>query len=780
MTQIGKRWKQSVGRAKNFQNSGERDGKLGAAEAFGRFHRSVQRRGILNALLTGLAYLSVRFQNIWKRRSPRRAPARNRDSPHQGWIVTIELFIQSAKEGRTHPLPASAQSQWVQRLQDLAAMRPTLTGQPQVTIILPAYNSFEEVCACIESVLTWPSSIHFEIVIADDASPTTSFFSLAAIDIIRVTRNPVNLGYIKNVNRAAKMANADLLLTLNSDVIVGPGWIDHLVLAIDSNQSAVIVGPKILDDELQLSEAGGVVFSRGEASNRGKGCDRNDSPFDFSCQVDYVSGCAMLVRRSFWETVGGLPEELSPAYFDDVDLCLQAWRSGRQVLYSPNSFVVHLGGTSMGKNPADSNSLKRHMLTNRPRVQSRNKDLLDLHLPFDGEQEEISTFFYSHYQQKREMAVIAMELPRLDSDGGSGLAYWLLRYLIELDFQIRLVCLNPPNRLDSAHLRSIGIECLGIESTRSKEIINRAQHVLTFGIEPGLRYQQMRRTTAIWIHHTVDIHSRRLETLLNVHPRVRREDLVWHADLPDNPAQLWQIESSLLMAADQTIFVTEQDLEFATNRGFDGNFVILPTLHGDKEEILTDRPSPRETIGFVGAMSHVPNIYAVDYFLSEMWPLLREDLSCDARFVVWGSNISDANRLAWQSHEGVEVRGWFADWSELASEMRVMVSPLLTGAGLKTKVVAAIKTGIPVLGTGISFEGLPGNAYSLGLATDSVGVLNSRLVEVLHSESAWHRARAAGQTLLGEGFSRVAERKLVSDIFVSAEKINPSIQRGPE
>jgi GT2 family glycosyltransferase len=66
-----------------------------------------------------------------------------------------------------------------------------------------------------------------------------------------------------------------------------------------------------------------------------------------ACQVEWVSGAAMVLRSSMLERIGLLDEGLY-TYFDDIDICLRARRAGWETWFVPESRIVHLEGASTG------------------------------------------------------------------------------------------------------------------------------------------------------------------------------------------------------------------------------------------------------------------------------------------------------------------------------------------------------------------------------------------------------------------------------------------------
>ena len=73
----------------------------------------------------------------------------------------------------------------------------------------------------------------------------------------------------------------------------------------------------------------------------GRGTGRDTPVFNIEREVDYVSGASILVRKAFWDRVGGFDERYNNAYCEDCDLAMTARSLGMRVVYQPASEVVH-------------------------------------------------------------------------------------------------------------------------------------------------------------------------------------------------------------------------------------------------------------------------------------------------------------------------------------------------------------------------------------------------------------------------------------------------------
>jgi glycosyltransferase involved in cell wall biosynthesis len=99
-------------------------------------------------------------------------------------------------------------------------------------------------------------------------------------------------------------------------------------------------------------------------------------------------------------------------------------------------------------------------------------------------------------------------------------------------------------------------------------------------------------------------------------------------------------------------------------------------------------------VAFLGSYGHPPNREAVEGFLAEVWPELRQRCPW-LQLHLYGSGMPAALSGSWGAIEGVVLEGWVADPATVYSRHRLCIAPLRSGAGLKGKVAAAAAHGIP-------------------------------------------------------------------------------------
>jgi GT2 family glycosyltransferase len=221
-----------------------------------------------------------------------------------------------------------------------------------VSIIIPCQNERRLTDACLGSLReTLPRGFEGEILVVDDAStddtPEALRQWMARDPRVRVLRNDRNLGFVDSCNRAAREAWGELLIFLNNDVVLLPGWLAPLLRLFRDFPQAGAAGGKLIFPDGTLQEAGGVVFRDGSAMNVGRGETDLEAPLlNFVREVDYCSGALLATPRALFKELGGFDPLYRPGYYEDTDYCFKLRSRGYRVYYQPESAVVHREGAT--------------------------------------------------------------------------------------------------------------------------------------------------------------------------------------------------------------------------------------------------------------------------------------------------------------------------------------------------------------------------------------------------------------------------------------------------
>lgn len=186
------------------------------------------------------------------------------------------------------------------------------------------------------------TSVPFEVVIVDNPTPEDVAARLREeVTGAEVLENDRNEGFGPAANRGAERGRGELVVFLNTDTLVGPGWLEPLVETLGSEPGVGAVVPMFLNEDGSVQEAGGLLFEDASTLMYGHGEPPTDPAYRFRRTVDYGSAACLLLRRSEFLEAGAFDPAFVPAYCEDVDLQLRLRERGRRVVYEPRSSVVH-------------------------------------------------------------------------------------------------------------------------------------------------------------------------------------------------------------------------------------------------------------------------------------------------------------------------------------------------------------------------------------------------------------------------------------------------------
>ncbi len=221
---------------------------------------------------------------------------------------------------------------------------PTPIRCPRVGIVILNWQRPADTTACLGSLerLDYPS---YEIVVVDNGSDPHARASIRErFPTVRLLVNDDNLGFAagSNVGIVDQMRRGvEYVLLLNDDTEVAEDFLNILVEVGEAEPDIGILGPSILyyDRPEVIWSAGGAVDALGEPRHLAL-----EQPLDSSWrdvrEVDYVTGCALLVKSEVVERVGVLDERFF-AYFEETEWCDRARRAGFRVVHVAPARVWH-------------------------------------------------------------------------------------------------------------------------------------------------------------------------------------------------------------------------------------------------------------------------------------------------------------------------------------------------------------------------------------------------------------------------------------------------------
>jgi len=227
-----------------------------------------------------------------------------------------------------------------------------------ISVIVPNYNGIEILRNCLVSLQEHDRKPE-QIIVVDNGSSDGSVETIRK-DFPDVTLISLknNTGFTGANNAGITAASGDLLVLLNNDCIVEPGWLSNLEKRMDDpSTGAVTSSIRNINDVNTMDSAGGEIDWMGFSRDIGKG----EPASHFTEQMDLAFPCggAVMVRRSALPNSSKLFWDKLFIYQEDLDLGFELNRTGWRIVYEPTAVVRHMHSATSGRG----SYFKEHLCT---------------------------------------------------------------------------------------------------------------------------------------------------------------------------------------------------------------------------------------------------------------------------------------------------------------------------------------------------------------------------------------------------------------------------------
>jgi GT2 family glycosyltransferase len=190
------------------------------------------------------------------------------------------------------------------------------------------------------------------IVVSNDTRNPYALKTLADLERqqIRVMGYEGPFNFARQCNLAARNTVAPFLLFLNDDIVpVTSDWLAQLLAPFD-NDSVGMTGPLLLYPNETVQHAGMFLGYKNGAGHLLRSAHLPEGDYLFMTQapreVSCLTGAALVIKRGLFDDLNGF-DPLLGTFIQDVDLSLRVNRSGRRVVFNPQSILLHIESASV-------------------------------------------------------------------------------------------------------------------------------------------------------------------------------------------------------------------------------------------------------------------------------------------------------------------------------------------------------------------------------------------------------------------------------------------------
>jgi GT2 family glycosyltransferase/glycosyltransferase involved in cell wall biosynthesis len=629
--------------------------------------------------------------------------------------------------------------------------------KPEVSIIVPAYNKFELTYHCIASIALAYNKTSYEVILADDCSTDETTQASDIIENVVISKNPENLRFLRSCNRASKIAKGEYIIFLNNDTEVTSYWLDELINKMKADLSIGLTGSKLLNLDGTLQEAGGIVWENGQPWNVGRDVNPLTPEYNYAREVDYLTGAAMCIRSSIWKEVGQFSEELAPCYYEDTELAFKVRDAGYKTVYVPHSVVVHFEGQSHGTDITK--GLKRYQVINESTFRQK---------WFKAFKNNGKPSFENLKLEKdrnivQRVLVIDYASPTPNKDAGSYAAVQEMKLIQSLGFKVTFV---PENLAHfgkfTTELQKMGVEVLyapfytSLDQVLDTRLVEMdAVYITRYSVAEKYIDKIKAKSQAKIVFNNADLHF--LREMRGALKKGRDEEQLNNA-LVTREKELGvcrKVDAILCYNATEHAVITSHILEAE-------KLHITPWVLESK----ADGPkfNKRNGIAFLGGYNHYPNVESVEYLVNDIMPLLAKKRP-EIVLSVYGSNMPESFKEF--ESDNVNIVGFAETLDGVYHDHRVFVAPLLSGAGIKGKVLESMAYNLPTVLTEVAAEGT-GLTHGIStLVAQEPQEWVDAIIKLYDDEELWTKFAENSQTLVEAKYSFEHGHKAFKAIFAS-------------
>ncbi len=708
----------------------------------------------------------------------------SKDKFHREWLWRVVLLV-------TNPV-ALLISATVFGASDLCfalfgKRRPPRDSAPRrqaASIVIPSWNGRELLDKFLPSVVA-AAGEHNEIIVVDNASTDGSAEFLGErFPGVRVLSQERNLGFAGGSNAGFRAARNDIVVLLNNDMRVEPDFLAPLLSPFVDPLVFSVSCQIFFSDSSKRREETGLTQSWWERG-RLRVTHREDTKVDAPFPCAYPGGgSSAFDRRKFLE-LGGFDELFRPFYYEDTDLGYLGWKRGWKVIYQPASIVYHEHRATIGK--TFSEAFIQHVLKKNA-VLFGWKNIHDGRLLAATPRAllQLGEAVKARWRA-RELAVVSDEEAFRRQLGG----YFRDRFEAAAPPRERLRVLflspypiEPPTHGGAVFMKQT---LKALAARADVHLISFVDKESQLAAQAGLR--EICASAQFLVRHLVP--PRHPST---VTPHAIREfwdpDFAWamHRTIYLEEIDVVQIEYTILgqySGAYRNIpcMLFEHDIFFQSLwRGMKASkftaigvleyirmlryelrllkrvtrvqvcseenarylLEFLPELRGridpDLRAIVDTKKyrfvttgRERNSILFVGSFRHSPNMDALNWFSKQVFPRVAA-LRPEATLVVIGSDAPDSLNYL-NNDPNIRLIGFVPEIREPLEQCGVFVCPILSGSGVRVKLLEAFASGIPVVSTTMGAEGLASRTGEVCELADSPEDFARSVVKLLDDEA---------------------------------------------
>lgn len=618
----------------------------------------------------------------------------------------------------------------------------------KIAIILNPNLSYPSYIKCIASLLLSDNRVIYSIyIISDKGSNCWNKLKTNVKNIKLVAIHP-SVSYSEKLSICIEQVSEQYTLFMNDAVDITSYFIDRMLASLEINNAVAVIG-KLIDKNLECCEIGlqeqsGDYDYDYDSDNMfvkqiGHPANAFVKDIEFFTRTPVIFATTIileLIQSAKQNQLNGKMIEGASDYSNK--LSEQIVTLGRKIRYQPSAECFDTHSLAVIRNERIDGFHNKYLIRNAKRLKQTNKSTI---------------------------IMIDRMTPKPDIDAGSYAAIQEIKLLLSLGFHIVFI----PDEFVYSPKYTAQLQQLGVEVLYHPYYISSKSALIEY----------LPFTTAVYITRYQNV-EKYIETIKLKHNDI--PILFNNADLHflrESRRAISLNDKEMLKQSEVTkkreIKVMQQVDAILSYNECEHTIIASHITNSDKifktpwviEEKTSGLPfSDRDGIAFLGGYDHMSNVDAFHYFVVKVMPLLIEKDS-QIRCYFYGSNMPESFKQ--YENKNIILIGYVESLDDVYLKHRVFVAPLLSGAGVKGKVLESAAYGLPCVLSPVAIEGtgLVHNVSALVAETNDEWV--SSIASLYYNEKQWADISDKQKKLAYSTYSFDVAKQMMRNIMTSVK-----------
>jgi glycosyltransferase involved in cell wall biosynthesis len=338
--------------------------------------------------------------------------------------------------------------------------------------------------------------------------------------------------------------------------------------------------------------------------------------------------------------------------------------------------------------------------------------------------------------------------------------YWLQSHFTNRPFLIERDDLNPMRKLVGHLLATKSIDVIHADQlTMTQFAFNKEADQLPYTVFDAHNavwtiVERMQQNAAVYLKPVMKIESRRIK---------RYEGMI--IDKFNHTLAVTSVDRQALLEAWTTYLNGSNIGDEHQNENRTPLITTFPITVDTEKLTPIDRQAGSKNIMTMGTLHYPPNADGVRWFVSDVYPLIKNHLS-EATLTIVGKNPpQDLIQLAAQESQGINITGYVPDLKPYMEAAALMVVPVRAGSGMRVRILEAFARAMPVITTTVGLEGIEANIGKDVLVQDTSEGFASAVVQLLEDEALQAQLASNGRRVVQERYDWKTGLKGLDNIY---------------